>query len=79
MKVKLFGITREIVGNSQLMVPENQKIHTVGELKNWLFEQHPRLGNLNSLAVAVDHTYAENHTELTVGQEVALIPPVSGG
>ena len=79
MKVKLFGITREIVGDSQLMVPENQKILTVGELKSWLFEQHPRLENLNSLAVAVDHTYAENHTELTVGQEVALIPPVSGG
>jgi len=79
MKVKLFGITREIVGDNHLMVPENQYIHTVGELKDWLFEQHPRLADLNSLAVAVDHTYAENHTELAVGQEVALIPPVSGG
>lgn len=79
MKIKLFGITREIVGESQLELPKEEKVETVAELKHWLFEQYPGLENLSSLAVAVDHAYAENDTRLFIGQEVALIPPVSGG
>ena len=79
MNIKLFGITREIVGGNQLKVPEEKEITTVGQLKSWLFEQYPAMGKLGSLAVAVDHAYAEDQTMLGSGQEVALIPPVSGG
>lgn len=79
MNIKLFGITRDIVGESQLIVPEKEEIGTVGELKSWLFNQYPAMGQLNALAIAVDHAYAEDHTVLKKGQEVALIPPVSGG
>lgn len=79
MNIKLFGITREIVGKSELKVPEIENIRTVGELRSWLFEQYPDMGTLNALAIAVDHTYAEDQLALGRGQEVALIPPVSGG
>jgi molybdopterin converting factor subunit 1 len=79
MNIKLFGITREIVGKSELVVPEIEKIRTVGELKNWLFKQYPDMEQLNALAIAVDHAYAEDQSSLGAGQEVALIPPVSGG
>jgi sulfur-carrier protein len=79
MNIKLFGITKEIVGDSQVILPDNKKISTVGELKSWLFEKYPELGKLNALAIAVDHEYAEDQAFLTQAKEVALIPPVSGG
>lgn len=79
MNIKLFGITRDIVGENQLVLPEREEIGTVGELKSWLFERYPAMRKLTALAVAVDHAYAEDHASLRAGQEVALIPPVSGG
>jgi len=79
MNIKLFGITREIVGVSHIPVPDNQQIKTVADLKSWLYVQYPRLQQLKSLAVAVDHAYAEDHEALGAAMEVALIPPVSGG
>ena len=78
MNIKLFGVTRDIVGTNQLYVPA-ENIATVGELKTWLYKQYPAIGELNSLAIAVDHAYAEDNAPLWAGQEVALIPPVSGG
>lgn len=79
MNIKLFGITREIVGESHIPVPDSQTLDTVAALKTWLYLQYPMLKQLKSLAVAVDHTYAEDDTALEAGMEVALIPPVSGG
>lgn len=79
MNIKLFGITREIVGENQLQVPDGDGIATVGQLKSWLFEKYPAMARLGALAVAVDHAYAEDQDALSAGQELALIPPVSGG
>ncbi|GGK68577.1 molybdopterin converting factor subunit 1 [Rufibacter glacialis] len=79
MEILLFGITREIVGRNSLEVPSKETIQTVGQLKAWLGAQYPALNKLSSLAVAVDSEYAHDHQTLSPGQEVALIPPVSGG
>ncbi|MFN3840181.1 MAG: MoaD/ThiS family protein [Cyclobacteriaceae bacterium] len=76
--VKAFGISRDIIGTRELVMefPEGQ---TVGALKARLLELYPRLGNLNSLFVALNSEYAEANQPLCEGDEVALIPPVSGG
>ncbi len=79
MEILLFGITREIVGKSTLTVHSDEKLETVGQLKTWLGEQYPAIKKLSSLAVAVDSEYADDTQALAPGQEVALIPPVSGG
>lgn len=79
MNIRLFGITREIVGQSHIPVPEDTAIATVADLKSWLFAQYPLLKQLKSLAIAVDHAYAEDDAQLRREMEVALIPPVSGG
>ncbi len=79
MKILLFGITRDIIGQTQLTVPEGASLHTVKQLKDWLGQQYPAINTLSSLAVAVDSEYAADDDELTAGQEIALIPPVSGG
>jgi sulfur-carrier protein len=79
MDIRLFGITKDIVGSDMISVPETSKVFTVGELKEWLYQQYPGLEKLSSMAVAVDHTYAPDNTTLHATAEVALIPPVSGG
>lgn len=79
MKVLLFGITREITGESRLNVPAGAGITTVKALKRWLGEQYPAMQGLTSLAIAVDSEYANDEDTLTENQEIALIPPVSGG
>ncbi|MBA9078773.1 MULTISPECIES: molybdopterin converting factor subunit 1 [Rufibacter] len=79
MNILLFGITRDIVGASHLQVEPAERPKTVGQLKQWLAGQYPELKNLSSLAVAVDSEYAEDDALLSPHQEIALIPPVSGG
>ncbi|SNR51635.1 MULTISPECIES: MoaD/ThiS family protein [Hymenobacter] len=78
LKIALFGIAREIVGQSSLEVsaPEGQSVQGLLE---GLREQYPALGRLSSLAVAVNNEYAPDDVALSERDEIALIPPVSGG
>jgi molybdopterin converting factor subunit 1 len=77
VKIKTFGISREIVGGRevQLEVAGN----TVAHLRETLHRQFPQLSKLTSLLIAVNQQYAEDHLSLQENDEVALIPPVSGG
>ena len=79
MDVILFGISREIVGQKKLKVGPTENIQTVGELKQWMKQKYPALQNLTSIAVAVDSEYADDEQSLLDENEVAIIPPVSGG
>ncbi len=78
LKVALFGITREIVGQPALEVnlPQGQ---TVAGLMDELRARYPVLGELTSFAVALNNEYAAPDRELREHDEIALIPPVSGG
>ncbi|MES2796554.1 MAG: molybdopterin converting factor subunit 1 [Bacteroidota bacterium] len=78
INLKLFGITREIVGKSEENITLNQKI-TVNTFLQDLKNQYPALGELSSILVAVNNEYAESDMILADNDEVALIPPVSGG
>jgi molybdopterin synthase sulfur carrier subunit len=81
MTILLFGITRDIVGSSTLSVPvaKSAKLNTVGELKSYLGSAFPELNRLSSLAVAVNNNYAADDFIINGVDEIALIPPVSGG
>ncbi|MFC4874000.1 molybdopterin converting factor subunit 1 [Negadavirga shengliensis] len=79
MKIILFGISKEIIGNNQLTLPEGHGLTTVLELKKWLLKKYPVMGSLSAVAIAVDQVYAEDETPISDNQEIALIPPVSGG
>lgn len=53
---------------------------TLGELLSSLCEKRPRLGEIRSaLRLAVNLEFVAEPTPLYDGDEVALIPPVSGG
>ncbi|MFM1877782.1 MAG: hypothetical protein RLZZ241_648 [Bacteroidota bacterium] len=81
MKILLFGVTQEIVGNRMLTLSETlqSEIRTVGELKSYLKKTFPGFVSLTSIAVAVNMEYAQDDTEIRKEDEVAIIPPVSGG
>jgi len=78
MKVKAFGIAREILGNSSLFI-EPDTVSTVGELKAFLNEKYPDRMKLKTMAIAVDQSYASDEVNLTEDAEIVIIPPVSGG
>lgn len=81
MDVLLFGVTRDIVGKGNLSLPpsESVRLNTVADLKGHLVGKYPGLRNLGSLAVAVNQMYAKDDDPIGETDEIALIPPVSGG
>jgi len=80
MEVLLFGIAKDIVGQSSFRFNEGEIVPaTVSELKHRLQGSFPEFGKLSSLAVAVNNVYAEDHDRLREDDEIAIIPPVSGG
>jgi molybdopterin converting factor subunit 1 len=78
LNILLFGITKEIVGQQKLSleVPEEA---TVPVLMDQLRQQYPKLSELKSLMIAVNDEYAQEKQALQEWDEIALIPPVSGG
>ncbi|SFR46999.1 molybdopterin synthase sulfur carrier subunit [Robiginitalea myxolifaciens] len=81
MKVLLFGVTRDIVGLAALELESSASNApgTVGELKGYLKREFPDLKGLSSLAIAVNQHYAEDAITIGPEDEIAVIPPVSGG
>lgn len=78
LTIRAFGIAREICGGSllEMDVPD---LVTAEHLKELLKEKFPRLGGLNAFLLAVNEEFAEAATPITEKDEIAIIPPVSGG
>ena len=75
--IKSFGITKEIIGARESFIELQGS--TVGELRNALKSRYPELLDLKSLMIAVNSQYAEDDLPIGESDEIALIPPVSGG
>ena len=79
LTVQLFAKLRDIVAASHVVV-ELSELATVAELRRVLVANHPNLtGLLDRCRVAVNHDFADDSQVLTPTDEVAIIPPVSGG
>lgn len=78
MKVLAFGIVKDIFSNSMIHVDLKDDA-TINELKTLLEEKYPRLKLLGSYMIAVNNEYASINEVIHEGDEVAIIPPVSGG
>jgi molybdopterin synthase sulfur carrier subunit len=80
MEVLLFGIAKDIVGDSQIRFTASDRVpSSVAELKQMISKTYPEFGKLSSLAVAVNSEYAQDDVLLDRNDEIAIIPPVSGG
>ena len=81
LKVKLlfFATCRDITGVKEMAYEVDEKA-TLGELKRQLYVEHPKLKSLEkTLSFAVNTEYVDDLVRLCCGDEVAFIPPVSGG
>ena len=79
VRVLFFGMLRESAGKScdEIELPQTASVRDV--LQHYE-TQIPRLrGAIDALAVAVNQQYAGPDTKLSADDEVALLPPVSGG
>jgi molybdopterin converting factor subunit 1 len=76
-RIIAFGITKELLGGRETVI--EIKGQTVGALRTALNERYPQLLNLRSLLIAVNKDYADEDVLLGASDEIALIPPVSGG
>jgi molybdopterin converting factor subunit 1 len=73
--IKAFGQIREQLGSELRVEAEMQDVKS---LREYLRKKHPEIA-WSGIAVAVNKRYAEDDSPLTQGDEIALIPPVSGG
>lgn len=79
IRVKLFAAMRDLTGDevAEVELPDGA---TVGDLRRELGKQLPLARSLlTRSAIAVNHDVAEADRPLQATDEVAAIPPVSGG
>ena len=75
--VRCFAAVRDLFGRDQIDV-ELDEGSVLADLRTVLLAQQPKLAAL-PLAYAVNRAYAKEDRVLQQGDEVALIPPISGG
>ena len=79
VKVLFFGMLKDIVGASEdeLTVSDGAQLRSIFDHYAGRF---PRLGQMSSsIVLARNHEFSEGSACVTDGDEVALLPPVSGG
>jgi molybdopterin synthase catalytic subunit len=77
VKVKLFASSRELVGENEVRISLADQT-TVGNLRKKIVEMYPALSKI-TFAVAVNHKVSDDSAVINNSDEVAVLPPVSGG
>lgn len=79
VRVKLFASYKEKAGTSDIEMSLSDGA-TVSDAASELLRLHPTLvGDSSRLMIAVNEEYQEHDYPLSDNDEVAFIPPVSGG
>jgi len=73
----VFGIIKQKTGKSSLKI-DMKGTPTVKNLREEFIKQYPDFQQLN-IMVAVNNNYVTSDIELNDDDEIALIPPISGG
>ena len=79
VRILFFGMLKDLAGRGSelLTLPERS---TVGDVFTHYEETTPKLGELAaSIAISLNQEFAEPDTTLKEGDEIAFLPPVSGG
>ncbi|WP_418026429.1 MoaD/ThiS family protein [Paenibacillus sp. JJ1722] len=78
--IQVFAGLAEQMGGPIIMVPTEQETMTVAALKDLLFECFPEsAAQLQGSFVARNQAYAAPEDLVSIYDEIAIIPPVSGG
>jgi MoaD family protein len=79
IRLKLFATFREIIGEKD-MVKDVDAGSTVEDIVAELLFAHPKLEPFkDSMIYSVNKEYADASKELSDGDEVGILPPVTGG
>ena len=82
MILHAFGIAREIIGGATLDLASADATplpSTVGELDAHLRARFPQLTEIGTVRYAVNQAFAAAEARIGPKDELAIIPPVSGG
>jgi molybdopterin converting factor subunit 1 len=79
IKVLLFGAAADRAGTREIELPVDEGV-TLAEIWPLLAARHPDLSPMrDTLAFAINGEYARGDAGVSPGDEVAVLPPVSGG
>jgi molybdopterin converting factor subunit 1 len=79
IRVLLFGAAADRAGTREIELPVDDGA-TLAEVWSQLAERHPDLAPMrDTLAFAVNGEYARAEDGVSPGDEIAVLPPVSGG
>jgi molybdopterin converting factor subunit 1 len=79
IKVLLFGAAADRAGTRETELPVDESM-TLAEIWSLLVRRHPDLVPMrDTLAFAINGEYARGDAGVSPGDEVAVLPPVSGG
>ncbi len=79
VRVLFFGAARDAAGREQLELSLSSPANLASAFKQLLVD-YPSLGRFgNSLLLAVNQEYSLPDREISDGDELAVLPPVSGG
>jgi MoaE-MoaD fusion protein len=79
IRVLFFGILKDLTGRSSDLVNLPDHATAADLLRHYEENLAGHKGVMSSVAVSVNQEYAAADTQLHAGDEVALLPPVSGG
>lgn len=80
LNIKLFGILRENLKSNNLIIPIYDNSISLKELKKYLKESYPSLYiNEINFVFAVNKVICNENVNVTSSDEIAIIPPISGG
>jgi len=73
-----FGMAKDLTGQSNISI-ELDEGATVKFFREFLVKKYPAFSEMDSFAIAVNESYADEELVLSDMDTVAIIPPVSGG
>ena len=75
VKIILFGQLKDLAGTSSITLNE---VNDLDSLKKKLLSDYPSLAS-SIYRIAVDRNFIEGNVALSDNNEIALLPPYSGG
>ncbi len=79
LSIKLFASLRQAMNSDEIKIDIDNGI-TVLQMKKIIFETFPNLKKSNiPFFIAINHKYSKDSIVIDINDEIALIPPVSGG
>jgi molybdopterin synthase catalytic subunit len=79
LTVRLFASLRERAGRECLVLDDVPAGSDVAAAKRLLESHHPELGSLQAVRGVLGTSYVPDSSRIREGDELALLPPVSGG